>query len=239
MTRIEPIDAIDSLSRPADTLTIYKVLSSQKISNADKCKYIKLHSEEIKDIAKSELTKEEFDYLMQNRPLIKYKPFKNSFTKHGDDELFAQAVGIDRNEIKGFISGIIGSNFAIHDRQERDNIEKSKSYVYRHGTKEQVVKFLEYELSDVKNTLDILYKTLDENSGGVAGYFSRPVHHMDNKTLRSIYRVIDKSLKNSMNAGYMDNEEYLRNSEMALIRIYEIQNNQRIIKAFRAYQDLK
>ena len=101
------------------------------------------------------------------------------------------------------------------------------------------MKFLEYELSDVKNVLDILYKTLDENSGGIAGYFSRPVHRMDNKTLTSIYRVIDNSLKNSMNAGYMDNEEYLRNSQKALIRIYEIQNNSRIIKAYHAYQDLK
>lgn len=239
MTRIEPIDAMDSLSRPADTLTIYKVLSSQKISNSDKCKYIKMHSQEIKDIAKNEISKEEFDYLMQNRPLIKYKPFRNSFTKHGDDELFAKAVGIDRSQINQFISGIIGSNFAIHNRQELDNIEKTKSYVYRHGNKEQVLRFLEYELSDVKNILDILYKTLDENSGGIAGYFSRPIHNMDNKTLTSIYRVIDKSLKNSMNAGFINNEEYLRNSEQALIRIYEIQNNQRIIKAYQVYQDLK
>lgn len=239
MSGIEPIDAIDSLSRPVDTFTIYKVLSSQKISNSDKCKYIKQHSQEIKDIAKNELSKEEFEYLMQNRPLIKFKPFKNSFTKHGDDELFARAVGIDRSEINGFISGIIGSNFAIHDRQEWDNIEKAKSYVYRHGSKEQVVRFLEYELSDVKNVLDILYKTLDENSGGIAAYFSRPVHYMDNKTLTSIYRVIDKSLKNSMNAGYMNNEEYLRNSEKALVRIYQIQNDQRIIKAYNAYQYLK
>ena len=239
MPRIEPIDAIDSLSRPADTLTIYKVLSSQKISNADKCRYIRQHSDEIEDIAKNEISKEEFDYLMQNRPLIRFKPLKNSFTKHGDDILFAKSVGIDKSEINGFISGIIGSNFAIHNRQEWDNIEKTKSYVYRHGTKEQIVKFLEYELSDVKNVLDILYKTLDENSGGIAGYFSRPVHRMDNKTLTSIYRVIDNSLKNSMNAGYMDNEEYLRNSQKALIRIYEIQNNSRIIKAYHAYQDLK
>lgn len=224
---------------PIDTYSIYKILASEKISNSEKYEYIKKHSSQIADIVKSEITKEEFEYLMQNRPLIKFKPFKNSFTKQGDDELFAQSVGIDKKEIKYFINGIIESNFAIHDRQEWDKIEKSKSYVYRHGTKSQVVKFLEYELSDVKNVLDILYKTLDENSSGIAGYFSRPIHHMDNKTLKSIYRTIDKSLKNSMNAGYINNEEYLRNSEMALIRIYQIQNNQKIIKAFHAYQNLK
>lgn len=239
MARIEPVDAVEIFKRPVDTIALYKILSSQKISDEDKCKYIKQHSSEIKSIAKSKLSKEEFEYLMQNRPLIRFKPLKNSFTKKVDDKLFAQAVGIDNSEIKGYIESIIGSNFAIHDRQERDNIEMAKSYVYRHGSKDQVVKFLEYELSDVKNTLDILYKTLDENSGGVAGYFSRPVHHMDNKTLRNIYRVIDKSLKNSMNAGYIDNEEYIRNSEKALIQIYQIQNNSRIIKAYRLYQDLK
>lgn len=239
MVKIDAIDAIDALNSPVDTWAVYKVLSSQKISTDDKYKYIKQHSAEIKDIAKSKISKEEFEFLMQNRPLIKFKPLKNSFTKQGDDEIFARSVEIDKTNIEPYIESIIKCNFEIHDSQDKDNIEKAKSYVYRHGKKGQVVKFLEYELSDVKNTLNILYKTLDENSGGIAAYFSRPIHHMDNKTLRDIYRVIDKSLKNSMNAGYMDNEEYLRNSEKALIRIYEIQNNQRIIKAYHLYQDLK
>ena len=239
MPKIGAIDAIDALNSPVDTWAIYKVLASEKISNDEKYQYIQMHSSEIKDIAKSKISREEFEYLMQNRPLIKYKPFRNSFTKQGDDELFAQAVNIDKKEINAYINSIINSNFKIHDKEQADNIDKAKSYVYRHGDKKQVVKFLEYELSDVKNVLDILYKTLEENSGGVAGYFSRPIHHMDNRTLKNIYQVIDKSLKNSLNAGYIDNEEYIRNSERALIRIYEIQNNQRIIKAYHLYQDLK
>ena len=87
---------------------------------------------------------------MANRPLIKFRPLKNSFTKQGDDIILAQALDINKKDINKYIDSVIEGNFEIHDRQDKDNIEKLKTYVYRHGTKDQVIAFLEYELSDVK-----------------------------------------------------------------------------------------
>ncbi len=61
---------------------------------------------------------------------------------------------------------------------------------------------MEYELSDVKFVLNKLYKTLDINtSGSMAEYFMRPIHRMDNITMGKLYRVIDKSLRDSESKG--------------------------------------
>ena len=97
---------------------------------------------------------------------------------------------------------------------------------------------MEYELSDAKTTLQKLYKTLEDNSGGLADYFSRPIHRMDNITLGKLYNTIDKSLKNSANAGYIKHEELNSHAEWALVRIYQIQNNSKLIKALEAYNSL-
>ncbi len=176
--------------------------------------------------------------LMEHRPLVRFRPLKNSFTKQGDDELLAQALNINKKDIKKYINSIISSNFEIHDRQKRDNIESTKSYVYRHGTKEQVVAYLEYELSDVKHVLQSLYKTLDENSGDFAGYFNRPIHRMDNRTMRKIYNVVEKSLKKSADGGFITSEQQQDAARWALVKIYQIQNNSRLIRACEAYREI-
>ena len=97
---------------------------------------------------------------------------------------------------------------------------------------------MQYELSDVKNILGNLYRTLDSNSGGLASYFTRPIHRMDNNTLRNIYITINNSLANSHNAGYIDNEKLDSVSEWALVKIYQIQNDSRFIRAYNLYKDL-
>lgn len=98
-------------------------------------------------------------------------------------KILAEALGIEKSEINKYINSIIDSNFLIQNKTDKDNIEKMKMYVFRHGTKKQVESFIEYELSDVKTTLQKLYKTLEYNSGGLTDYFSRPIHRMDNNTL--------------------------------------------------------
>lgn len=129
---------------------------------------------------------------MSERPLIRFRPLKNSFTKKGDTIILAKSLGIAEKDIKKYINSIIENNFEIQDNLKKDNIEKVKTYVFRHGTKAQVVSFLEYELSDAKTTLEKLYKTLEENSGGLCDYFSRPIHRMDNKTLGKLYNTIEQ-----------------------------------------------
>lgn len=228
MDRIQPINSID-------TLEVYKILTSNKLTDAQKAQFIKKNSVAIKMLTKTDITQSEFKELMSHRPLIRFRPLKNSFTKQGDDVMFAKSVGITKKEIRKYINSIIDNNF---ENQHPENIEKAKAYVYRHGTKSQVISFLEYELSDVKTTLQKLYKTLEYNSGGLADYFSRPIHRMDNITLGKLYNTIDKSLKNSTNAGYIKHEDLNTHAQWALIKIYEIQNNSRLLKACEIYKDL-
>lgn len=228
MQKIQPIN-------PIDTLEVYKILTSNKLTDAQKAQFIKKNSVAIKKLTKTDITQNEFKELMAHRPLIRFRPLKNSFTKQGDDVMFAKSIGITKKEIRKYINSIIDNNF---ENQHPENIEKAKAYVYRHGTKAQVLSFFEYELSDVKTTLQMLYKTLEYNSGGLADYFSRPIHRMDNITLGKLYNTIDKSLKNSANTGCIKHEELNSHAEWALVKIYEIQNNSKLIRACELYKDL-
>jgi hypothetical protein len=117
--------------------------------------------------------------------------------------------------------------------------EKVKTYIYRHGKKGDVVRFLDYELSDAKHILKTLYRTLDDNSGGMAGYFTRPIHRMDNKTLVKLYGVIDNRLRASKDAGFITEDECNSTAQWALVRIYEIQNNSKLIRAYKLYKDIR
>lgn len=228
MDKIQPINSINALE-------VYKILSSQKLTDKQKAEFIKKNSVAIKQIAKTDITQNELKELMAHRPLIRFRPLKNSFTKQGDDIMFAKALNIDKKEIKKYINSIIDNNF---ENQHPENIEKAKAYVYRHGTKAQVIAFLGYELSNVKTTLEKLYKTLELDSGGLADYFSRPIHRMDNITLGKLYNTIDKSLKNSADSGYINKADLNSHAQWALVKIYEIQNNSKILRALDVYQKL-
>ncbi len=232
MDKIQPVNSISAFD-------IYKVLSSEKLTDNQKAEFLHKNSAAIKSVAESEITREEFKEIMANRPLIKFRPLKNSFTKQGDDIILAQALDINKKDINKYIDSVIEGNFEIHDRQDKDNIEKLKTYVYRHGTKDQVIAFLEYELSDVKFVLNKLYKTLDINTGGsMAEYFMRPIHRMDNITMGKLYRVIDKSLRDSREQGVISDEEFNMTAKWALVKIHDIQNNSKLIHAFDIYKDL-
>ena len=234
---MDKISAINSI-KPISFNEIQKILSSEKLTDAQKAEFIKNNSKEIKNTLKKEISKTEFLQLMQNRPLIKFKKQKNSLTKKGDKILLAKSLNIKENEINNYIYSIINTNFDIKENITKNNIEKVKTYIYRHGNKSQVIAFLEYELSDVKTTLEKLYKTMQDNSGGLCDYFSRPIHRMDNKTLAKLYNVIDKSLKKSVNEGNLTKEQYNSTAQWALVRIYQIQNNSKLIRACECYKDL-
>lgn len=234
---MDKISAIDSI-KPISFNEIQKILSSEKLTDTQKAEFIKKNSKEIKNTFKEEISKTEFLQLMQNRPLIRFRPLKNSFTKKGDRILLAKSLNITEKEINNYIYSIINTNFDIKENINKNNIEKVKTYIYRHGNKSQVISFLEYELSDVKTTLEKLYKTMQDNSGGLCDYFSRPIHRMDNRTLAKLYNVIDKSLRKSLNEGILSKEEYNSTSQWALVRIYQIQNNSKLIRAYECYKDL-
>ena len=56
--------------------------------------------------------------------------------------------------------------------------------------------------------------------------------------MRRLYNTIDKSLKASVDAGYMDEAKLKETSEWALVRIYQIQNNSRVLRAAKIYNEL-
>ncbi len=230
MDKIEPVKSITPFE-------VYKVLSSEKLTDGQKAEFIKMNSAAVKNAADAEISASEFKEMMAHRPLVRFRPLKNSFTKQGDDIILAKALNIDKRSINIYINSLISSNFEAKD-VDKDTIDKVKTYVYRHGTKDQVVAFLEYELSDVKFVLERLYRTFDSNSGGVFGYFLRPIHRMDNNTLSRIYNVVDKSLRNSLNAGYIDQTKFNSTAEWALVKIHEIQNNSKVLRAYDLYKDL-
>ncbi len=230
---MDKISAINSI----DAFELHKILTSNKISNKQKVEFLKNNAHILKNVSTENITKKELEQILKKRPLIRFRPLKNSFTKQGDMKILAEALGIEKSKINKYINSIIDSNFLIQNKTDKDNIEKMKMYVFRHGTKKQVESFLEYELSDVKTTLQKLYKTLEYNSGGLTDYFSRPIHRMDNNTLARLYNIIDKSLKNSADAGYVT--DINSHAEWALIKIYEIQNNSKLIKAYDLYNSLE
>ena len=123
-------------------------------------------------------------------------------------------------------------------RYSLDEIEAIKTYVYRHGTKQQVIDTLDYELTHAKDILTVLYQTLEYNSGGVADYFMRPIHLMSNNTMYNVYNTIDKNLTKCEQSGSISAQEHKDTAEWALAKIYMIQNNQKLRNAVKLYKEL-
>ncbi|MBQ8459163.1 hypothetical protein IJ541_03560 [bacterium] len=226
---------------------IHKVLTSGNITDGQKLQFIKNNNAEIHSIVELKLTGKDFGYMMKNRPLIKFRPIRNSYTKRGDKILLAKTLGIEPAEVDNYVEltseklnslDAMSLNSIGLNPPSEDMIESVKTYVYRHGKKEQVVKFLDYELSHAKNILEILYKTLTYETGGVADYFLRPIHRMDNKTLVHIYNVVDKHLDKAQKNRLIDTQSREETARWALVRIYQIQNNQRLRNAIKAYNEL-
>jgi hypothetical protein len=231
---------VSVINETLDLATLRNILTSNKITNKQKARFIKDNSLQIKNIIESTpITGKEFRYMMHNRPLIKFRPLKNSFTKRGDKKILAETLDIDPIHVDSYINEVYE---AILERgammHPTDKAEAVKTYVYRHGTKDQVVAFLDYELSRAKDLLGTLYSTLAYNTEGMADYFSRPIHRMNNETMAKLYNVIDKHLNASVETGALASTTADSTAKWALVRIYEIQNNSKLINAVKAYKEL-
>ena len=225
---------------PVSINSVQQILRSDKISDAEKAKFIRTHRAEIETVMQKEITSSDVKYIMKQHPLKPYRPIKNFFTKKGDKELLALSLGIPSFEVEKYIDEIV-SNVMKQDfinNIELDNIDKCKSYVYRHGTKEQVVSFLDHELKYAHNKLLTLYQTLDYEMGGVADYFRRPIHKMDNRTLVNLYTVVDNHLDVMKKTNDIDETDKIRIAKWCLVRIYQIQNDPKLHNAIRIYNKL-
>lgn len=219
--------------------TIREVLASPKISHEQKIQFMRKNNTEIKTVMRENISGDEYKMLMTNRHLKKFKPIKNSFTKRGDKILLAKTLGIPVKQVNDYIKDVVENIKDVNSiGVSPDKLDAIKTYVYRHGSKGQLVNFLDYELTNTKDVLQTLYTTLEYHNEGIADYFIRPVHRMDNKTLVNIYNVIDKHLSQDKNNGKINEIDYLETSEWALKKIYLIQNNSKFINSIKTYKEL-
>ena len=220
---------------------VQKVMASNKLTEAQKTQFVRSNRTKINEVIETKITSAEFKGLMENRPLQKFRPLKNSYTKMGDKIILAKALGIQPSQVADHIKNVVNSMKDINDLGflPIDNFEIIKSYVYRHGSKDELVAFLDYELTKSKHVVDSLYKNLNYYAGGIADYFIRPIHRMDNKTLVKLYNIVDKHINISRQNGLITDEESKKLAEWTLIQIYKIQNNSKLINAIKTYKTIK
>ena len=219
---------------------LMKVLNSTQMSEVQKTQFVQKNKPAIENIMKIKISNTDFETLMQKRKLQKFRPLKNSFTKRGDKIILAKALNIAPNEVPNYIKASLGDIKDVNKIKHlsSDKLEMIKTYVYRHGTKDELVAFLDYELTQTKDILKTLHHTLEYYSGGVADYFIRPIHRMDNKTLVKIYNVINKNIKISTREGKISDSDSKKIAKWALVKIYQIQNNSKLINAIKTYKTL-
>ena len=238
------VDKIDNIN-PVGNLDLYKVrevLTSSKITANQKIQFLKRNHGEITHLVDEKILSSDFKTLMEKRPLKLFRPLKNSYTKAGDKKLLAIALKIPSSNVDNYIKNVTLQVRSMQDLNAmgmtKDKYEEIKTYVFRHGTKEQLINYLDYELHHAKDIIKMLYHTLEYNSGGVADYFIRPIHRLDNGTMLGIYNTIDKNLKSSRDAGKITDIQAQETAEWALARIYKIQNNQRLQNAIKLRNEL-
>ena len=224
-----------------DFKRLMQVLSSSEITEKQKTEFVQKNKPQVEKIMTLKISGMDYKTLMQKRELKKFRPIKNSFTKKGDKLILAKALNINPSEVNDYIkrtSSII-NNINDIDFLSPDKIEMLKTYVFRHGSKDELVNFLDYELKKSKNIVKSLYKNLEYYSGGVADYFIRPIHRMDNRTLIKVFNVINKNIKQKTLEGNISEAESEKLAKWALIKIYKIQNNSKLINAIKTYNVLK
>ena len=234
------ISAIDSIT-PITLSKVHEVLTSNKITDSQKTDFVRRYKTQIQEAIDVKLSGTEFKWIMSKRPLQKFKPLKNSFKKRGDKIMLAKMLCIEPALLDDYISNTEDAmqDFANLSFLPKDKLDAIKTYVYRHGSKDDIAVFLDYELKSSGDILETLYRTLDYYAGGLADYFIRPIHRMSNSTLIKLYNVIDKNLKKARDEGSITEEQYDRTAKSALVRIYQLQNNSKLINAIKTYKVLK
>ena len=233
---VQSISSITTIDLP----TIHQVLSSSNISESQKADFVKQHAEQIRHVFNGHISLAEYKFIMNNRPLRKFRFLKNSITKRGDRIFLAITLGVDPAELDDYIGDVEDTitNFDDLSFLPQDKLDAIKTYIYRHGSKDEIVSFLDYELRTARDITKTLYRTLKYHTGGVADYFIRPVHKMSNYTMVKLYNVIDKNIRSAIGTGSITEEQYNETARWALTRIYDIQNNSKLINAIKTYKVL-
>ena len=215
-----------------DLYSLYHIMSSPKLDDYQKLEFVRRNRQEIRNLMARKISNPEFFNMMQNRPLIKFRPLKNSYTKAGDKILFAKSMDILPSQVSDYVKNItfIMSDINQMSKLPIDKMDTIKTYVYRHGSNAQVATFLDYELKTSKDILKTLKTTLDYGTGGAADHYVRPIHRMTNKVLLNMFNVIDDNLKAAEASGIISAGKKETIAHEVLVRLYSIQYDQKIIK---------
>ena len=236
VVRIDGVSKINNL----DFEMLVKILSSTELTGTQKIQFVQNNQSKITTIMDAKISSTDYKNLMEKRKLRKFRPLKNSFTKKADKILLAKALEINLGDVNNYIKTTADSISDIEKINFLDpnKMDMMKTYVYRHGSKKELVAFLDYELSTSTDILKTLYRTLRYHNNGVADYFIRPIHRMDNNTLIKVYHIVDKNIKQSFLDGKITEAQSGEIARWALVQIYKIQNNSKLINAIKTYQAL-
>lgn len=225
---------------PIDVYSLHHILATDALTDVQKIEFLKRHSTEVKGIMEIELGTEDFNIIMANRHLMIFRPFKNIFTKNGDRVLLAKTLEIPLNEMDDFVKKATKSLPPKGEASfiSEDKLNAIKTYIYRHGSQEQVIKFMDFELSHAKDIKKTLRQTLEYTKGGVADYFTRPIHRMKDKTLVGLYETVAQNLEDRKKAGEITEEEFLIISKVALVRIFQLQENSKFKNSARLKKEI-
>lgn len=237
---ISAISSINSLT-PLTLAKVHEVLTSNKISHNQKTEFIRHYKTQIEEVMDIKLSGVEFKWIMGCRPLQKFRFLKNSITKRGDKRMLANVLELDPSEVDSYIQNVTEALKEVDELEflPKDQLDAIKTYIYRHGSKDGIETFLDYELRKSKDVIKTLYRTLEYHTGGVADYFIRPVHRMSNNTMVRLYNVIEKNIRTALENNSITEEQYNETARWALVRIYQIQNNSKLINAIKTYKILK
>lgn len=234
--RIEPISSVEINE-------IYKMAGTRSLTPEEFDDLKKFYMVQKNNAHVLHMDRNEYQTLLKKRPLLRFRPLKNSFVHKGDKKLLAIGLSIDEPQINKYIKNIIANNFDIQNANKTlpfeaeplntDKFKMVQDYVYRHGKKDQALAFLENELSDTKSVLRRLYKTLEKNSGGIYDYFERPCHLLDNQTAHKMHSIIKYGLDNALKQGFITEDVNKTACEWALRQIYDIQSNQKVREALK------
>ncbi len=215
--------------------SLMRVLSSDKLSEAQKTRFVLHNKTQINEVLNVEISSKDFSFLMQKRDLVVFRPIKNIFTKKGDIAILAKALNISESEVPLYVKQAAS---VVNDVEKQgmfsaDKIEILKTYVYRHGSKSALLSFFTYELNNAKDIAKTIFTTLSYNTGGVADYFERPIHRMSDIMLVKLFCVLDTRVKYLQSVGVISAEEATTLLQWAFVKFYELQNNSKIIGAIK------
>ena len=158
---IEPI-------QPITPLYVNKVLATNKLTNEQKFQFLKENMAVIKSFNREEINMHELKEILKTRPLIRFRPLKNSFTKQGDKKLLSKALGIEPSQVDGYINSMVKNGYI--SSSEADSAY-NEELIFKKGEDDNGLKMVMYYQDAVYNEL----KDLEEKYYNIVKKYTKKI----------------------------------------------------------------